>query len=78
MTDLKDLIIMLVIMLITALIVILTLAVTPSYFINRATCSAKAKAQGYEYEYGLFKGCMVKTDKGWMDYDRLIYKKDAE
>lgn len=78
MEEFKDLIAMIVTMLIITLIAILTLAVTPSYLIGRATCSAKAEAQGYEYEFGMFKGCMVKTEKGWMDYNKLIYKKDVE
>lgn len=59
-------------------ILILILGVAPVYLFSKANCSAKAEAQGYDYEYGFFKGCMVKTEKGWMDYDRLIYKRDAE
>ena len=63
---------------VSSIILILILAVAPSYLISKASCSAKAEAQGYEHEYGLFKGCMVKTEKGWMDYNRLIYKREAE
>ena len=55
---------------------------TPVVFIGnlglKAECEAKATKQNLEYDYGIFQGCMVKTDIGWMDYDRLIYKKDAE
>lgn len=78
MEEFKDLITAFVIGIITILVVIISLAVTPAYLFERATCSAKAEAQGYEYEFGMFKGCMVKTEKGWMDYNRLIYKKDVE
>lgn len=63
---------------IIVLALIIPLVVTPTYLLERASCSAKAEAQGYVYEFGLFKGCMVRTEKGWMDYDRLIYKKDIE
>lgn len=48
------------------------------YWAEKSQCEAKATKQNLEYDYGLLQGCMVKTDKGWMDYDRLIYKKDAE
>lgn len=78
MEEFKDMIIVFVITIITGLVLIVSLAVAPAYLFNRATCSAKAETQGYEYEFGMFKGCMVKTEKGWMDYNRLIYKKDAE
>lgn len=78
MDEIRDMIIMLVTMIITAVVLIVSLAVAPAYLLERASCSAKAEAQGYEYEFGIFKGCMVKTEKGWMDYNRLIYKKDIE
>lgn len=78
MEVIKDMIIAFVITIITGLVLIVSLAVAPVYLLERATCSAKAEAQGYEYEFGIFKGCMVKTEKGWMDYNRLIYKKDVE
>lgn len=34
------------------------------------TCTAKAERQGYECEWGLFTGCMVKIDGKWVDYDK--------
>lgn len=36
-------------------------------------CKNKAEKQGMECSWGPFQGCMVKTEKGWMDYDRLRY-----
>ena len=36
------------------------------------TCEAKAEAQNLEWDFGVIKGCMVKTENGWMDYERLI------
>ena len=78
MGEIRDMLIMTVIGVIIILTLIVSMAVAPTYLFERASCSAKAEAQGYKYEFGMFKGCMVKTDKGWMDYNRLIYKKDAE
>lgn len=48
------------------------------YKAHEYKCKSKATTQNMEYDYGLFKGCMVKTENGWMDYNRLIYKKDVE
>ena len=41
-------------------------------------CEMKATVQGLKWSYRLGEGCMVKTDKGWMDYDRLIYTKGVK
>lgn len=35
------------------------------------SCGSKAEAQGLNYTYGPFKGCMVEVDGKWVDYDRL-------
>ena len=48
------------------------------YFGAKYTCYAKAEAQNLEWDFGVAKGCMVKTENGWMDYDRLIYKKEVK
>jgi hypothetical protein len=48
------------------------------YFGAKYTCEAKAEAQNLEWDFGVAKGCMVKTENGWMDYDRLIYKKEVK
>lgn len=49
-----------------------------SYFGTKYTCKSKAEAQNLEWDFGVAKGCMVKTESGWMDYDRLIYKKEVK
>lgn len=36
-------------------------------------CHNKAAKQGMECSWGPFQGCMVKTEKGWIDYERLRY-----
>ncbi len=33
-------------------------------------CTAKAKAQGLECQFGFFTGCMVKIDGRWVDYKK--------
>lgn len=37
------------------------------------TCKNKTEKQGMECSWGPFQGCMVKTEKGWIDYERLRY-----
>ena len=48
------------------------------YFGTKYKCEAKATAQGMEWSYDAAKGCMVKTENGWVDYKRLIYIKGAK
>lgn len=42
------------------------------YKFNEYGCEKKAVAQGLEYKYGLFEGCLVKepSEKNFIDYDR--------
>lgn len=42
------------------------------YKMNEYVCEEKAVAQGLEYKYGLFEGCLVKepSEKNFIDYDR--------
>ena len=40
---------------------------------NYFQCKNKAEKQGMECSWGPFQGCMVKTEKGWIDYERLRY-----
>ena len=42
------------------------------YKMNEYGCEKKAVAQGLEYKYGLFEGCLVKepSEKNFIDYDR--------
>lgn len=42
------------------------------YKLNEYGCEKKAVAQGLEYKYGFFEGCLVKepSEKNFVDYDR--------
>ena len=42
------------------------------YKLNEYGCEKKAVAQGLEYKYGFFEGCLVKepSEKNFIDYDR--------
>lgn len=42
------------------------------YKLNEYVCEKKAGAQGLEYKYGFFEGCLVKepSEKNFIDYDR--------
>jgi hypothetical protein len=42
------------------------------YKMNEYSCEKKAVAQGLEYKYGWFEGCLVKepSEKNFIDYDR--------
>lgn len=33
-------------------------------------CHTKAEKQGYECEWGMLEGCMIKVDGKWIDYDK--------
>ena len=36
-------------------------------------CKNKTEKQGMECSWGPFQGCMVRTEKEWIDYERLRY-----
>lgn len=36
----------------------------------RYTCREKAAAQGLEHQWGPAKGCLIKVDGKWIDYDK--------
>lgn len=42
------------------------------YKMNEYSCEKKAVAQGLEYKFGWFEGCLVKepSEKNFIDYDR--------
>lgn len=42
------------------------------YKMNEYSCEKKAVAQGLEYRFGWFEGCLVKepSEKNFVDYDR--------
>ena len=37
---------------------------------ERYTCGEKAEAQKLEHQWGPFKGCLIKVDGKWIDYDK--------
>lgn len=42
-----------------------------AYKANGISCEKKATAQGLEYRYGIWEGCLVKErDGNYIDYDR--------
>ena len=42
-----------------------------AYRANGISCEKKATAQGLEYRYGIWEGCLVKErDGNYIDYDR--------
>ena len=64
---------------IIALIVIITaLTVSVTYFCEKKTCESKAFMLNTESSFGLFKGCFIKDDGKWIDYNRYITIKDKE
>lgn len=56
-----------------ATVIIIVLAVAGVYGEAYYTCKNKTEKQGMECSWGPFQGCMVKTENGWIDYDRLRY-----
>jgi len=46
-------------------------ACTLSDDITYFECQAKAKAQSLEFDWGPLKGCMVKVNGQWVDYNRF-------
>ena len=75
--DLKDLIVPIIALLVIGGIFAITGTILISS-LEESECKAKATKQNLEYDYNLSQGCMVKTENGWIDYKRLIYKKDIE
>lgn len=53
------------------LTIVLVLAVAGVW--DYVSCKNKSEKQGMECSWGPFQGCMVKTEKGWIDYERLRY-----
>lgn len=47
------------------------LAFYTPYKVNEFSCKEKATAQGLDYKFGLFEGCLVKEKEGnYIDYDK--------
>lgn len=34
------------------------------------SCDSKTSEQGLEHKWGPFKGCLIKVDDRWIDYDK--------
>ncbi len=57
--------------LVVALIAIIVGSLWWTYKANEISCEKKATAQGIEYKYGRWTGCLVKErDGNYIDYDR--------
>ena len=57
--------------LVVALIAIIVGALWWTYKANEISCEKKATAQGLEYRFGWWEGCLVKErDGNFIDYDR--------
>lgn len=49
---------------IAILLFVFLVTITGAYLGDLISCKAKTNALGYEYEYGLFKGCVVEKQDG--------------
>lgn len=50
---------------------VIAISLFGSYKGNEYSCEKKATAQGLEYKYGWWEGCLVKeSDGNYIDYDR--------
>lgn len=56
-----------------ALVITIVLVLVFVYGENYFSCKSKASKQGMECSWGPYQGCMVRTEKGWIDYERLRY-----
>lgn len=56
-----------------ALVITIVLVFVGIYRESYYTCKNKTDKQGMECSWGPFQGCMVRTEKGWIDYERLRY-----
>ena len=50
------------------------LLVLTAFILSRYECCVKADIQGYDWDFGLVKGCMVKHNGHWIDYKLLRYQ----
>lgn len=56
---------------IIALVGVIVFSLFGAYKANEISCEKKAMAQGLEYRYGWWEGCLVKErDGNYIDYDR--------
>lgn len=53
-----------------ATVVLLIACLGIGYCSHWYECDAKASEQGLEHQWGPFKGCLIKVDGRWIDYDK--------
>ena len=58
------------IMLMAGILTIIAICVFVLIVSQSYVCTAKAEKQGYECEWSLLEGCMVKVEGKWVDYDK--------
>ena len=56
-----------------ALVITIVVVLAGAGIWDYISCKNKSEKQGMECSWGPFQGCMVKTEKGWIDYERLRY-----
>lgn len=56
-----------------AIVITIVLVLVGAYGWEYISCKNKTEKQGMECSWGPFQGCMVKTENGWIDYERLRY-----
>ena len=59
-------------LLLGAVVLCVAIVTAIAYPLGKCECRAKAAKQGFEWSYGLFEGCMIKLDDGWLDYNKWI------
>lgn len=53
-----------------ATVVLILACLGVSYCSESYTCDSKASEQGLEHQWGPFKGCLIKVEGRWIDYDK--------
>lgn len=52
------------------LVLVLALCLGIDWCDDWYSCESKAAEQGLENQWGPFKGCLIKVDGKWIDYDK--------
>ena len=55
------------------LLILLALIFCATNKVSETACREKALAQNMEWQFGIMKGCIVKHNGKWIDYERLRY-----
>lgn len=53
-----------------ALVILLAACLGITWGNDWYSCDAKTSEQGLEHQWGPFKGCLIKMDDRWIDYDK--------